>query len=68
MPWRMAFIDTVLWDDWFFVELVIDSLFFIDIIVNCLSAYYDKEGALIKDRGKIFAEYAKSWLVLDILA
>jgi hypothetical protein len=30
MPWRMAFIDSVMWDDWFLAELVIDGLFFSD--------------------------------------
>ena len=58
MPWRMAFIDTTLWDGWFIAELVIDALFFIDIIVNCFSAYYDKETNLVTDKKKIFLKYA----------
>ena len=53
MPWRMAFIETTLWDDWFIAELVIDMLFFIDVIVNCVSAYYDNEGTLVVDRRTI---------------
>jgi hypothetical protein len=53
MPWRMAFIDTKMWDDWFIFELCIDGLFFIDFLVNCFSAYYDYEGVLVTDRKKI---------------
>jgi hypothetical protein len=53
MPWRMAFIDTVMWDDWFIAELVIDGLFFCDFLVNCFSAFYDYEGMLVTDRRKI---------------
>ena len=34
MPYRMAFIESEFGDDWFYTEIVIDSLFFIDLIVN----------------------------------
>jgi hypothetical protein len=68
MPWRMAFIDSVMWDDWFIAELIIDFLFFLDFIVNCFSAYLDYEGKLVVDRRKIFCEYAKGWMILDLLA
>ena len=54
MPWRMAFVENTFWDDWFFAELVIDFLFFIDVIVNCLSAYYNNEGILVTSRSRIF--------------
>lgn len=50
MPYRMAFIESVMWDDWFIAELIIDILFFTDFIVNCLSAYYNSDGVLVVDR------------------
>jgi hypothetical protein len=34
MPYRMAFIESEMWDAWFFVELTIDTLFFVDVVVN----------------------------------
>ena len=39
MPYRMAFVEPVMWDSWFYVELVIDVLFFMDVIVNMNSVY-----------------------------
>ena len=53
MPYRMAFIDSELYDDWFWIEISIDALFFCDFLVNCTSAYYGSEGMLITDRRKI---------------
>jgi hypothetical protein len=53
MPYRMAFIESELWDDWFFVELWLDSMFFIDVWINFLSAYYNTDGKLITNRRKI---------------
>ena len=50
MPYRMAFIESELWDDWFIAELCIDFLFFVDFLVNCFSAYYDSDGNLITNR------------------
>ena len=54
MPFRMAFVESELYDDWFYVESVIDLLFFCDVLVNCTSAYFTSEGVLITDRCKIF--------------
>jgi hypothetical protein len=68
MPYRMAFIDSELWDDWFWVELCIDILFFIDVLINCNSAYLDNEGVLITSRRRILTNYAQGWLVLDLVA
>ena len=68
MPYRMAFIEYELWDDWFFIDLTIDSLFFIDFVVNCFSAYLDGEGYMVIDRKQILINYAKGWMLLDLLA
>ena len=68
MPYRMAFIEYELWDDWFFIDLAIDSLFFCDFVVNCFSAYLDGEGYMVIDRKLILINYAKGWMLLDLLA
>jgi hypothetical protein len=54
MPYRMAFIDSVMFDTWFWIELMMDFLFFIDVIVNIFSAYYKTSGKLITNRKQIF--------------
>jgi hypothetical protein len=68
MPYRMAFIDSTFGDDWFYAELVIDILFFTDLLVNCNSAYIDNEAMLITDRKMIFCRYVKTWFFFDIAA
>ena len=50
MPFRMAFIDSKMYDDWFYFELTIDGLFFLDLILNFFSAYYSNDGTLIVNR------------------
>jgi hypothetical protein len=68
MPFRLAFVDGDSYDGWWYLDIVIDTLFFIDILVNINSAYLDNEGQLITDRCKIFIKYLKTWLLLDIIA
>lgn len=68
MPFRIAFIENKLFDEWFFIDLFIDVLFFIDVLVNLTSAYYDNEGQLVVSRYKILINYLTSWMVIDILA
>ena len=50
MPYKIAFVDSEFGDAWFFIDLIVDSLFAIDIIVNCFSAYYDKDDFIVTDR------------------
>jgi hypothetical protein len=68
MPYRLAFVDPVDYNAWFFVEMLIDVLFFIDVIVNLLTAYYTSDGELITRRRDIFLTYLRSWMLLDIVA
>lgn len=46
MPYKIAFIDNEIYDGWWFWDLTIDALFFVDIIMNICSAYYDSDGVL----------------------
>jgi hypothetical protein len=41
MPFRMAFVQTEPLSTWFFIEVMIDVLFGVDVYVNSNSAYYD---------------------------
>lgn len=67
-PYRIAFADTSLeYDDWFFIETIIDILFLIDILITLNCAYFDSKGHIITSRLNIFLTYLKTWLILDIL-
>ena len=49
-------------------EIVVDSIFLIDIFVIFNSAYYQDEVELIEDRATICCEYLKGWFVIDVLS
>ena len=68
MPYRMAFLETEKYDDWYYVELTVDALFFLDLILNFFSAYYSDDGTLIIGREQIAITYARSWFILDLIA
>ena len=68
MPYRMAFIQSVMYDSWFYVELCVDALFFIDLLINCFSAYYNNHGHLVTDRKIIIISYLRSWFIIDLFS
>jgi hyperpolarization activated cyclic nucleotide-gated potassium channel 1 len=68
MPFVMAFIETEKFDSWFYISMILDLLFMLDFFVNCLTAFYNKEGILIISRKEILLNYLKGWLILDLLA
>jgi len=68
MPFSMAFIEAERWGSWFVMDLVIDCLFFLDVLVNLFSCYYDSSGKLVTSKKQIFFRYLKTWLLIDLLA
>ena len=63
----MAFVD----DNsvsWMVTELVLDFLFFIDIILTFFSAYFDKLDVLVDNRRKIACNYLKFWFIIDFVS
>lgn len=48
-PIRLAFIDEINLV-WLTIGLIIDILFFIDILITFNTAYFNEEGVLITDR------------------
>ena len=55
----MAFLET---DGifWFIFDLTIDSLFFLDVVINLMSSYYKVDGQLEVSHKKVVIKYAKS--------
>ena len=67
MPYRLAFAEFVWFDEWFYIELCVDALFFTDFLVNLNTAIYE-DRQLIVSRKVIFLTYLRGWFFLDILA
>ena len=66
MPFVLAYLDED--GPWLYVEPIVDSLFFIDILVTFNSAYYNASGDLVTSRKLICLTYLKSWFLLDLVA
>lgn len=58
-PYRVSFIEEEEGMAWFASDLIIDCLFFIDVIVNCFLAFYDKDKHVVYDKKKILLHYLK---------
>ena len=67
VPYRIALIDE---EDlgWYVFDLLVDFLFFIDVIINCYLAFIASDNKLVTDRKIILTNYLKTWMILDILA
>lgn len=68
MPYVLAFIESNKKDEWFYIDLLLDSSFFFDFIVNIFSAYYKSDGSLVTSRKEIIINYAKSWMIFDLVS
>ncbi|KAK3273766.1 hypothetical protein CYMTET_18008, partial [Cymbomonas tetramitiformis] len=49
-------------------ELVIDSLFVLDILLNFFTGYFDSAGRLVGSKVEIRGNYLKTWFPVDLLA
>jgi hypothetical protein len=68
MPFSMAFIQNDSKGVWYVLDLTIDGLFFVDLLINCITCYTNDSGVLVISRCSIFIRYLKSWLLLDLAA
>lgn len=66
MPFALSFIDSSGKDAWFYIDLLLDFSFFIDLLINLSSAYYASDGVLVVSRKVIFLQYLKSWMLMDL--
>lgn len=65
VPVRISFVDETT-DAWLIADVVMDSLFMIDIFINFISAYEDDSGEIVKSRKRIAISYMKGWFLIDL--
>ncbi|CAK89996.1 unnamed protein product (macronuclear) [Paramecium tetraurelia] len=53
---------------WFWIDIIFDVLFFADIVINFLSAFFDEEYRIIDDYYLIAKQYITGWFVIDFIA
>lgn len=68
MPFTLAFVETEGYDMWYWMDLVIDAIFFCDVMICFVSGYYDSEGQLVYSIRQIACRYVKSWFIIDIFS
>ena len=67
-PFRVCFVDDSDDANWFDLDLFFDVSFGLDILINFISAYYDKHNRLRKTFKEIAINYLSGWFWIDIVA
>lgn len=70
LPFRIAFeeSDDEEWGPYDIVELIMNIIFFLDIVLNFFTAYYDENENLELDKKKIAKNYITSWFIIDVIS
>ena len=66
IPYRISF-DVPPEDGWYYLEWIMDGVFWADIILSFNTGIY-KKGMLVMQRHRIIWNYVSGWFVLDVLA
>ncbi len=66
-PFKVAFYENST-DIWMGVEILLDLIFFVDLIFNFITAYFDNEESLVDNRTRIACNYLKSWFLIDLFS
>eukprot|EP01017_Pseudomicrothorax_dubius_P048500 TRINITY_DN8834_c0_g1_i1.p1 TRINITY_DN8834_c0_g1~~TRINITY_DN8834_c0_g1_i1.p1 ORF type:complete len:436 (+),score=50.85 TRINITY_DN8834_c0_g1_i1:60-1310(+) len=70
MPYNVSFADDTLSTSSFefILETTMQAIFFLDIVINFFTSYYDEHHHLVTSVKKIWCRYLKSWFLLDLIA
>jgi len=66
-PYRICFVDEMNLN-WLVTETCIDTVFLIDVVLTCFTAYKDDEQNLVGKRRAIMRHYATTWFLVDTAA
>ena len=68
MPYYIGYIYNTSNDSitWAFLDLIADLCFSIDVVINLLLPYQDNKGIWVRNKCKIFLNYLKGFLIIDI--
>lgn len=66
-PYRICVVESDS-PNWTYADITVDCLFFVDVVLNSLLAYYDENCNLVISRKRTLINYAKSWMIVDILS
>jgi hyperpolarization activated cyclic nucleotide-gated potassium channel 1 len=67
LPYRVCF-NYLQTSEWVLADLIIDCLFFTDILINFNTGIISISGKLTLNRHEIAKKYIKSWFILDLIS
>ncbi|CAG9310257.1 unnamed protein product [Blepharisma stoltei] len=67
MTFVLSFYETSMYDSWWYVENVLNGVFFCDILITFNSAY-EADEVIITNRWKIAWNYITGWFWIDLIA
>eukprot|EP01043_Picozoa_sp_COSAG02_P044716 COSAG02_NODE_4021_length_5891_cov_414.995684_1_plen_1502_part_00 len=69
VPFRVAFShDAVPFTATFWFEVCIDVYFWIDIVLNFRTFFYDLDGHLVLDQKQVCMRYLRGWFLIDVVS
>ncbi|CAG9327285.1 unnamed protein product [Blepharisma stoltei] len=64
-PYRISFVE-VDTKNWQIADLFVNALYFLDVLINSILAYYDSEMNVVTSNKKIFLNYLAGWMLIDL--
>ena len=69
VPLRAGFqLDVDLWSASFWVDVIVDVFFVLDMFLNFRTAYYDRAGLREDRAGRMARNYLSGWFVIDLFS
>jgi hypothetical protein len=69
VPLRVCFgIDIELWTVGFFIELLVDLFFVVDVVINFRTSFYDANGFRENRTDRIMSNYLRGWFAVDFFS
>jgi len=68
MPYTISFIDYGRFSVWYYIDIVVDVFFILDLFINFFYAYYDNDKKLVTNNKTLAKNYLKSWFIVDLVA
>lgn len=50
------------------MEVILDSIFLLDIFICMRSGFFTKKGEVVMDRDRSLLHYLKSWFIIDVIS
>lgn len=70
LTYRIAFLDNVLvlHSKMLAFDLIVEIIFVIDVILHCLTSFYDKNGNIVYSIKEIIKKYLSTWMIFDLIS